>query len=145
MALTHGTTRWVTGHLMEDSEAFYFCDTANFEILMRFQRAALRPEVVARPATELAPAIARWQGFDLPADAARASAEDRLADALSLLRGYSAPVKAWLNDFLPARYAAADAARADEALQLTGLTWFGTASEQMTIAYPQGRPVETLV
>jgi ATP-dependent Lhr-like helicase len=125
---------WVSGQLLKDSDDQVFCDAANFEILMRFQRAALRPEVTPRPAAALPPTIARWQGF---AGGPRPGADDGITDALLLLRGYSAPVKPWLQDFLPARHPAADPARVDEALQLAGLTWFGTGNEQVAIAFPE--------
>ena len=55
---------WITGSADRRLSAErYYCDAENYEILLRFQRAALRPEVVAQPASRLPAMLARWQGF----------------------------------------------------------------------------------
>jgi len=122
---------WVVGPLLEDSEALCYCDGANYEILLRFQRASLRPEVVAKPASCLPVALARWQGFGVP------FSTDNLADKLLALRGYSAPARVWLDDFLQARSPSFQGAVFDEALQSLELGWFGTGTETVTVAYPE--------
>lgn len=122
---------WITGRLIEDSSERYYCDSENYEILLRFQRAALRPEVVALPAAQLPGMLARWQGFG------KAPAEDNLAESLISLRGYSAPLKVWLDDLLAARFGPLPAAAMEAALQAAELNWFGTGKETMTVAYPE--------
>jgi ATP-dependent Lhr-like helicase len=122
---------WVRGHLVEGSETPTYCDATNYEILLRFQRAALRPDVQAKPVDSLPGFLARWQAFDSEASV------DNLADCLIGLRGYSASVKTWLTDFLPARFPALEDTRVDEALQTAELAWFGTGTETMTVAYPE--------
>ncbi len=130
---------WVIGALLEDSPGTYYCNAENYEILLRFQRAALRPDVVARPAADLPLLLTRWQGFSGPAT------EDRLTESLLSLRGFSAPLKVWLDDLLPARFGTLPRGVMDLAMQNAELNWFGTGPETMTVAYPEdmsllGRP-----
>ncbi len=122
---------WITGQLIEDSPERHYCDADNYEILLRFQRASLRPEVVAVPATRLPGFLARWQGFQVP------FSEDNLAESLVGLRGFSAPLKVWLDDLLTARFGHLPPGAMEAALQLAELNWFGTGRETMTVAYPE--------
>ncbi len=122
---------WISGLLIEDAPERHYCDVENYEILLRFQRAALRPEVVAVPAARLPGMLARWQGFGT------APAEDNLAECLIGLRGYSAPLKVWLDDLLGARFGPLPPAAMETALQTAELNWFGTGRETMTVAYPE--------
>ena len=127
--------RWISGSLLEDASERYYCDSENYEILLRFQRAALRPEVVALPATRLPAMLARWQGF------AEAPSEDNLAECLIALRGYSAPLKVWLDDLLAARFGPLPPGAMEAALQFAELNWLGTGRETMTAAYPEDQPL----
>ncbi len=122
---------WISGLLIEDSPEHFYCDAENYEILLRFQRAALRPDVVALPASRLPGLLARWQGFHEP------PAEDNLAESLISLRGFSAPLKVWLDDLLAARFGPLPPAAMESALQLAELNWLGTGRETMTVAYPE--------
>jgi ATP-dependent Lhr-like helicase len=122
---------WITGLLIEDSPEHFYCDVENYEILLRFQRAALRPDVVALPAARLPGLLARWQAFGEP------SSEDNLAESLINLRGYSAPLKVWLDDLLAARFGPLPPAAMEGALQIAELNWFGTGHETMTVAFPE--------
>lgn len=122
---------WVSGTLLEDATETFFCDSDNYEILLRFQRAALRPEVVAKPATALPGMLVRWQGFN------QRPSSDTLVDGLLCLKGYSASLKVWLDDLLPARYGALAHGAMEEAMQTAELNWFGTGREAMTLAFPE--------
>ncbi len=124
---------WITGLLIEDSPERYYCDGENYEILLRFQRAALRPEVVALPPARLPSLLARWQAF------AEAPVDDNLAESLINLRGYSAPLKVWLDDLLAARFGPLPPGAIEAALQLAELSWIGTGREAMTVIYPEDR------
>jgi ATP-dependent Lhr-like helicase len=77
----------VHGELVIDDPSLYYCDADNYEMLLRFQRAAQRPEVQSRNARELSGFIASWQGFGRPCN------EQNLLDALEQLRGYTAPAE----------------------------------------------------
>ena len=74
----------------------------------------------------------RWQGFGDP------PAEDNLADKPDYgLRGYSAPLKVWLDDLLAARFGPLPPGAMEAALQRAELSWIGTGRETMTVAYPE--------
>ncbi len=122
---------WIRGTLMEDDPGIYYCDPENYEILLRFQRAALRPEVVAKAAASLPGALAHWQGFGGEPTA------DHLNDALYGLRGYSAPVRVWLQDLLASRFSNLPPGTFEEAVSAADIGWHGTGKEAITFAYPE--------
>ncbi len=129
--LLAGPPDWVTGTLLEGSAETFWCDAGNYEILLRFQRAAARPRVRAKPAEALPGFLARWQGFG------GAPTAGRLTDALLCLRGFRAPVPVWLGDLLQARLGALAPGVVDDALQAAELVWFGAGREAIRIAYPE--------
>ncbi|MEM8766255.1 MAG: DEAD/DEAH box helicase [Pseudomonadota bacterium] len=122
---------WVTGTLTEDIDTTQYCNAENYEILLRFQRAALRPDVQARPITALPGWLASWQGFG------EAATEDNLVDALLSLKGFATHLDVWLEDLLPARFEALPPAAVDEALRTAELQWWGTGREQITVGHPE--------
>ncbi|HEY5644382.1 MAG TPA: helicase-related protein, partial [Pseudomonadales bacterium] len=128
---------WVYGRLMAHSDEVFWCDAQNYEILLRFQRASLRPDVTARPASALPGWLARWQRFGAQ------PRPEAITDALLCLRGYGAPVRVWLDDLLAARFPALTSGvgglrgALDEALQTAGLTWFGAGRESICVGYPE--------
>ena len=115
----------VRGPLVADDERIHLCDADNLETLIRFQRAASRPVFEARPATDLAPFLARWHEFG-----SKRSAE-RIGDAVDRLRGYAAPVAFWLDDALLPRLS--DVAL--EGLEAEGVRWRGTDTETVMIGF----------
>ncbi|MFB3103414.1 MAG: hypothetical protein ACE1ZA_00685, partial [Pseudomonadales bacterium] len=108
-----------------------YCDAANYEALLRFQRARQRPEVTARPVTELPVFLMAWQGF------ARTLDDQTMIEALEQLRGYAAPVSTWLDDLLAARFSEFADYHLDQAFTQQQLCWLGVASQQITIGYPE--------
>ncbi len=126
---------WVTGTLTEGVDAKQYCNAENYEILLRFQRAALRPDIQARPSTALPGWLARWQGFG------EAPTEDNLIDALLCLKGFATHLDVWLQDLLPARFEALPPPAVDEALRAAELRWWGTGREQITVGHPEDQPL----
>ena len=121
----------VQGTLVEGSEAVYYCDAENLQTLLRFQRAANRAEFTARPMRSLPGFWAAWQGFDRPwSDAAALSAIEQLS-------GYAAPVQAWLQDFMAARFTDFADHLLDECLTREQLAWLGTGNRRITLCYPE--------
>ena len=116
----------VQGPLVAGSSADYFCDAENLETLIRFQRAAARPQFEPRPATDLTPFLARWHGFGT--DLAFLDAADRL-------RGYAAPVGFWLDDALSPRLAGNGMDALENAAVNDGLAWRGCGKEAATIGF----------
>lgn len=115
----------VRGPLVADDERIHLCDADNLETLIRFQRAATRPVFEARPATDLAPFLARWHEFG----GTRSS--ERIGDAVDRLRGYAAPVAFWLDDALQPRMSDV----AIEGLEGEGVRWRGTDTETVMIGF----------
>ena len=100
--------------------------TENLETLIRFQRAAARPQFEPRPATDLTPFLARWHGFGT--DLAFLDIADRL-------RGYAAPVGFWLDDALSPRLAGNGMDALENAAVNDGLAWRGCGKEAATIGF----------
>ena len=118
----------VQGRLLADAEDECYCDAENLETLIRFQRAASRPAFAPRPATDLAPFLARWHGF---------GRVDATVDALERLRGYVAPVGFWLDEALAPRAAQHDGASdaLENAAVHEGLAWRGRGKESIAVGF----------
>jgi len=121
----------ISGTLLAGDSTERYCDRANFEALLRIQRASRRPAVEARPQTALAPFLASWQGFNRSVD------DDAMAAALTALRGYPAAPGVWLEDLLSARFPEFSDHQLDDACNALELIWFGTGREQVTLGYPE--------
>ena len=106
-----------------DANEEHFCDAENLETLIRFQRAAARPDVAPRPVAELAPFLARWHGF---------GREEAPLDALERLRGYAAPVGFWLDEALRPR-TGGDFRSLEEAALRDALAWRGCGKETIAV------------
>jgi ATP-dependent Lhr-like helicase len=117
--------------MVAGSEEVHICDAANFEILLRFQRAARRAGIATRPLADLAGFLAQWQDFGT------AWNEDRALAAIERLAGHAAPVKVWLNDVLPARFGAFADSAFDALMARSGLQWLGTGTNAITLCYPE--------
>ncbi len=120
---------------IEGDGGHYFVEAQNLEILLRWQRAANRPEFEALPSTQLPAFLARWQAFDKPATT------DNLIDALERLRGYRAPVDVLLSDCLDARLRDLPAHLLDATLADTGMQWQGHAKQRISLQYPEDTPL----
>jgi ATP-dependent Lhr-like helicase len=121
----------IHGELLLDDPTLYYCDADNYEMLLRFQRAALRPQVEAQSAKGLPAFIANWQRFGRP------SSEQNLLSALEQLRGYPAPVRTWLTELMPARLQDFADHQLDEALTQHEIQWLGVGNERITLGYPE--------
>ena len=118
----------VQGRLLADAEDECYCDAENLETLIRFQRAASRPAFAPRPATDLAPFLARWHGF---------GRADATVDAVERLRGYAAPVGYWLDEALRPRaeHPGGAASALEEAAVYEGLAWRGRGKEVVAVGF----------
>ena len=113
------------GRLVAGSHAEQYCDAENLEALIRFQRAAARPRLAPRPASDLAPFLARWHGV---------GTDQAILDAADRLRGYVAPVEFWLREAFAPRMDGGDSGTGalEEAAEL-GLAWRGAGREAVTV------------
>ena len=121
----------IQGCLVAECSEPQWCNTDNFEILLRMQRARRRRDFTALPVTALPAYWARLHRLG-----ARGS-DDSYLHALESLRAYPAPVDIWLNDLGAARIANFERRELDEQAHTHGLKWLGTGTEQITIVYPE--------
>ena len=129
-----GNDAFIAGPLLAGSDEIHFCDQGNLEALLRLQRAASRSALDAKPMQELPGFLAAWQGFGRPWSAAA-------APALEKLRGYAAPVTAWLQDFMCARFEDFSDHLLDALLVEQQLAWLGAGKQQITLCYAEELPL----
>lgn len=122
---------FIHGPLLRDDSELYWCDADNFEILLRMQRAQRRLEFEPLDCTALPPFWAMLHRLHREASGSNA------IYALESLRGYSAPVKSWLVDFLRARLVGVRLDTIEDTFQQQGMHWLGSQKEQITLAYPE--------
>ena len=119
----------VAGKLVAERDETVICDAENLETLIRFQRAARRPAFEPRPASMLAPFLARRHGLC----GALGEGEEAVLDATDRLRGYAAPVAFWGMEAWRPRIeggiADVDACAAD------GLCWRGVGNESVAPSF----------
>ncbi len=122
----------VAGQLLRGGGAVEFCDTENFESLLRIARSAARPAHAPLPAAKLPLFLATWQGI------ARATGESSDAPrAAETLFGFPAPVELFESDYLAARIPDYKPAVLDEWITASGLLWVGAADRRVFLA-PRG-------
>jgi ATP-dependent Lhr-like helicase len=121
--------------LVADPGGMHYCDRQNYESMLRLQRARTRPVLEPRPATALPAFLASWHGLG-------AAGQDDLADRLTLLSGYRAPVSAWLGELPAARSthtgsAGPTPADVDRAFDDAGFAWQGAGNGQIRAGDPE--------
>jgi ATP-dependent Lhr-like helicase len=113
-------------------ESALICDRENLEFLLRLSRKRARREVKERPASLLAPFLARRQGILPP----RVSHDSRPLP-WETLGGYSAPAALWEGDILPVREPAYSGETLDQKLRAGELLWYGTGKERAAFCSPE--------
>ncbi len=126
----------IAGHLTRGHEALEFCDTENFESLLRIARAAARPTLAPLPAAKLPLFLAAWQGIT-PAEG-KPSANDR---ALESLLGFPASVDLLESDYLAARISDYRPGVLDEWLENAALLWVGCGDRRIFLAPRDALPL----
>jgi len=106
------------------------CDTANLETLLRWTRAAARPEFRALPVERLPLFLAAHQGL-----APRGRDMEDLQNRLEALLGRSLPAGAWERDVLPARLEPYRKGWLDTLLRESELEWVGTGPGRLTFLF----------
>jgi len=117
----------------------FYCDTENYELLLRLTRKKARPQIKERPASFLVPFIAFRQG--LIQTTGSNSLPDTLSAVSSLLEKtlscYPAPVRLWETEIFPARDPRYKPDKLDAALKEGRLVWFGAGRERAAFASPE--------
>ena len=123
--------RFINGQLLEGDSKTTWCDTENFEILLRWQRAARRPAFEPLDAKQLPGILANWHQFNIPAS------EQSVIEVVERLRGYRSRVQPLLNDFFTARLKGFSEHQLDNVFLHQQLAWLGTDKEQCCLCYPE--------
>ena len=118
-----------SGMFRSGIDALQYCDSENLEAIIRMGRHLARARLEPRDATWLPAFISAFQAR---------SEHDALA-VLRILRGFSAPVETWLKDLLPCRLREAGDTAYQEAMESTGLVFYGTGRERISIAAIEDR------
>jgi len=123
--------RYISGVLLEGDHRTTYCDGENFEILLRWQRAARRPAFEPLNAKRLPGTLANWHQFNMPAN------EQTVIETVERLRGYRSRVSPLLNDFFMARLKGFSEHQLDNVFLHQQLAWLGTDKEQCCLCYPE--------
>ena len=123
--------RYISGELLEGDNSTTYCDSENFEILLRWQRAARRPTFEPLSAKQLPGILANWHQFNIPAS------EQTVIETVERLRGYRSRVQPLLSDFFEARLKGFSAHQLDNVFLHQQLAWLGTDKEQCCLCYPE--------
>jgi len=122
---------YIRGALVEGSEDHYGCDAENFEILMRFARAARRSTLQARPTKQFPCFLATQHRLHAP------HSDQAALHAVESLRLHSASLDCWLNDLMSTRVQGFTAADWSTLMDQYGIAWRGCGKERVTFAYPE--------
>jgi len=122
---------FISGKLLEADERTTWCDSENFEILLRWQRAARRPTFEPLSAKQLPGILANWHQFNVP------GSEQTVIDTVERLRGYRSRVQPLLSDFFEARLKGFSEHQLDNVFLHQQLAWLGTDKEQCCLCYPE--------
>lgn len=115
------------GVRLAGSEAAFYCDSMNLELLLRRTRKSARPSVEERPLSELPLFLAELQGLG-------GTAVRRPWETLS---GWTAPLKLWETELLPARLPDYRPENLDAALSEGLCLWFGAGKEIVGLCPPE--------
>jgi ATP-dependent helicase Lhr and Lhr-like helicase len=120
----------IFGNLTEGETRKTYCDTKNFETLLRLKRSAQRPHIEPRPVTLLPTFLARCHGV-----LNSQSYVEGVFKSLEKLICYPAPAAMWESEFLPARLAQYDPSWLDSLMQEGEILWLGTRDAWMTFSF----------
>ncbi|MDQ8184865.1 DEAD/DEAH box helicase [Pelagicoccus sp. SDUM812002] len=112
--------RFISGRLVEGSDAVHVCEAENFEILLRMKRARGRASFEPLPFEKLSLFLATWQG--LSGDKRR---NDELREALDRLLGWTAKIEDWDSALLKSRVNGYVTSQLDATLMEDGSLWYG--------------------
>lgn len=134
LSLLLGDNTLIAGPLVKDSSEVFYCDAANFEVLLRFVRQAARINFQPLPLSELTPFLYRWQCRYLSSNADQLDEED-LPGLIDLLQCLPLPPEAWEQHVLPSRLPGYDSRRLDLVMQGGGLYWIGNEAQTLQFCF----------
>ncbi len=120
----------INGQLITDGGKSDVCDSQNFEILLRLNRADAIPEFSALDIDQLALFLAHYQGLTKPSDNI-----DGLFRSLEQLLCLTYPVELWESEILPARLPSYDTSWLDTIMQEGDLRWIGVEKKHTAFCF----------
>jgi ATP-dependent Lhr-like helicase len=120
----------ITGHLVTEGGAADLCDSENFEILLRLNRAEARPAFQALTIEQLPLFLAQIQGLANPA-ATTGDFFQRLEQLVCL----PCPAEAWETEIFPARIVSYQTSLLDSIMQEGDLTWLGSNKQKVAFCF----------
>ncbi|MFC1849409.1 DEAD/DEAH box helicase [candidate division CSSED10-310 bacterium] len=120
----------IHGQLLKDDPENYFCDSENFEILLRISRVDARPTFEPLAVEWLPLFLAHYQGIGWADESV-----DGLCRCLEQLVCYYMPARMWEGDILPARLPRYKTAWLDAIMQETDLRWMGKANQEVAFCF----------
>ncbi len=130
------TQKLIQGALLRDGAEDDFCDSENFEILLRLTRAEAAPNFQPLPAEQLPLFLAQQQGCCTPGEDA-----DDLWERLQRLSGYAARAELWEAEILPARMSRYDGAWLDSLMQEGDMHWLGVDKGKVSFCLDDDLPL----
>ncbi len=124
------TRQVISGLLVKDGNDHDFCDSENFEILLRISRSKAVPQFEALDIEFLPQFLAQHQGLWDKGN----SVED-LCDRIEQLACLPLPAKAWEADILPARMSPYYPSFLDTILQEGDLLWLGFDKKRIAFSF----------
>ena len=128
---TESAYNLISGQLIDGNDSLLYCDAENFEILLRWQRAANRPDFEALSVRQLPSVLANWHRFN------RQCNEHSILDTVDQLRGYSTYIQALLVDCFAARLTDFSDHQLDSTFSQQQLSWAGSGKGQCYLSYPE--------
>ncbi len=120
----------ISGPLIEDSNDGYYCDSKNYEILLRLRRAGAMPKFETLETEYLSVFLAHYHGFIKQSD----SVED-LFSSIEQLLCMPLPADMWESDILPARFKQYRCSWLDTILREGDLRWLGFEGQRIAFCF----------
>jgi ATP-dependent Lhr-like helicase len=125
-----GDNTLIAGPLVQEDELIYYCDAANFEVLLRFVRQAARINFEPLPFGQLTPFLYRWQCRYIGQNT-----EDDLPGLIDVMQCLPMAPEAWEQHLLPSRLPDYDSRSLDLMMQSGGLCWIGTQQQKVQFCF----------
>ncbi|MCP4755779.1 MAG: DEAD/DEAH box helicase [Proteobacteria bacterium] len=122
--------RIISGRLVKDGDASDICDSENFEILLRMNRADAVPVFEPLDLEQLPAFLAQYQGLVNPGDDI-----DGLFQRIEQLICLPLPVETWEAEILPARLSRYQTGWIDSIMQEGDLRWIGSGKRRSAFCF----------
>ena len=120
----------IAGKLLEKDETIYWCDSRNYEFLLRLLRKESRIQFDPLPLASLTAFLHQWQTrFSSTAPL------EQIFDTIECLRCYATNAEIWESELLPARVKDYSTSSLDLLFQEGDLQWIGMGEKRLTFCF----------